>query len=624
MHRYPKDTIASIADFRRCGWRAAIDSAPAEGYSGLWSGLSNAAREAAGGGDAARTKVLWLLADACSMRLKPQARAAPFLPYAVFNGTRSAIPEDLGIEALQLFAEALPEVDDPWLRARLADLLWVLRIPRDSDHARIAIDAYRSIPLDQETWLRGGRECWQRAISLTLALGAGAGNRLDEMEEVIVSELLSERAMTGYLQLWLSQLLDDTGFRGDRARVVANTLEQTARLAENQDLHRARQYFHAAAEFFRRAGEAAASTSSLVAVAECWANEGVARQSGSAPSHMAAASCFEKAIQTYRTVPRAQRPAYGVDERIANLRQLLSEAGERTLGELSVLTSESIDISDLVEQSRNSVRGKPMMEALASFVRVATPYQVGQLRESAERSLEQFPLQTLFERTHYSRDGRVVARTAGTAFDNRDSDDYRQAVHAQMIQEFTLGIGIRVQGAIWPALQALTMEHRLRESDLVDLARISPVVPPGRERLVGKSLFFGFEGEFAAALHLLVPQFEAIVRFHLKAAGSRTTTLNQSGIENEVGLSALVEVPEMRSVFGEDLTFEITALFCDALGLNIRNEVAHGLMDDAVIMAVPPIYAWWLLLKIVYLPFWNAGRRALASEEPTDKEIECD
>ena len=70
------------------------------------------------------------------------------------------------------------------------------------------------------------------------------------------------------------------------------------------------------------------------------------------------------------------------------------------------------------------------------------------------------------------------------------------------------------------------------------------------------------------------------MRWHLKAAGIKTTNLDSDGIENENGLSTLMDLPEVTQIFGEDISFELKALFCDPFGPNLRNELAHGLLDD--------------------------------------------
>jgi hypothetical protein len=100
-----------------------------------------------------------------------------------------------------------------------------------------------------------------------------------------------------------------------------------------------------------------------------------------------------------------------------------------------------------------------------------------------------------------------------------------------------------------------------------------------------------------------------MVRFHLKNAGVKTTNLDIDGIENEIGLSTLMGLPETETVFGKDISFELKALFCDALGPNLRNELAHGLLDDDSFQSIHAIYAWWMGLRLVVNPFWNAARK---------------
>jgi len=105
-----------------------------------------------------------------------------------------------------------------------------------------------------------------------------------------------------------------------------------------------------------------------------------------------------------------------------------------------------------------------------------------------------------------------------------------------------------------------------------------------------------------------------MVRWHLKAAGVKTTNLDPDGVENENGLSTLIDLPETAMVFGEDLTFEIKALFCDAAGPNLRNGCAHGLLDYDACRSINSIYAWWLGFKLVFSSFWNTRTNANLDE----------
>ena len=64
-------------------------------------------------------------------------------------------------------------------------------------------------------------------------------------------------------------------------------------------------------------------------------------------------------------------------------------------------------------------------------------------------------------------------------------------------------------------------------------------------------------------------------------------------------LSALMDFPEIIDVLGEDIYFELKSIFTDTLGGNLRNEVAHGLLDDSSSLSGNTVYAWWIILKLV-------------------------
>ena len=230
--------------------------------------------------------------------------------------------------------------------------------------------------------------------------------------------------------------------------------------------------------------------------------------------------------------------------------------------------------------------------------------RLGVSKSSLERSAEQIlldhPLLSIFKRVHLSEDGRVAAKTPKGMSSTESVPKVNEAdVHWWMLQEYINHLALNVHGCILPALKAIRSEHGISQADFVSLAQNSPVVPTGREQLVGKALYHGFEEDFGTSLHLLAPQLEHIVRIHLQNAGA-VTTLLKDGIETENSINTLVKLPEMERVFGEDLTFEVCALFCDPRGLNLRNRVAHGLVDDHFCQSQSSIYAWWFLLRLIF------------------------
>ena len=614
--RFPEDLVITEADFADCGWQAALANCHREGYVSMHTELSNAARMAIEEGRSARGKVLWLLSDACSMMLKPDLASEPFAPYIVMDGKRSAIAEDFSDADLDFFVGILDGIGDVWLRGRIADVLWVRRRKLGAQVALVAIDAYRTIPLDHDTWIRDGGACWKRALLLARMLKTAAGDRLQEMEATILAALDRSRRGDGYMALWMARLLDENSLGRHRRTDIAAKLESLATEFEAaKDFFRARDSFKDSRRWFELSGEGAKAAEMTVRLAETWVQSAEERLTSGDPSYIVAAGFYENAIQVYRTIPHRDRGIHRVDERMEELRLLMKDAGEKSLDEMKPFISESIDITEIVELARDAVAGREPAEALLAFANHTRGVRLDQLRKNAEKAIHRFPLQAMFATTHVSADGRVIARSAGSGAGSGASEEERGAVWSQMVRHYLIEINLSVQGQILPGLEVLSLEHRFVLDDFIQITSHSPIVPPGRERLFGMALHAGFVGDFGSAIHLLPPQVEHMVRFHLKNAGVKTTNLDQQGIENENGLSTLMESPEVEMIFGKDLAFELKVLFCDAIGPNLRNEVAHGLLDDSVCRSIYAVYAWWLALKLAFNTFWNRDQKKEASQD---------
>lgn len=418
----------------------------------------------------------------------------------------------------------------------------------------------------------------------------------------------------GWLACRVSELLQRGGRTKARAATVANKLASLAREygtdTEQVQIMTAGRLFGHAAIWFGIADDKAEVAAMTAQVAKCYVREGMSRIQTPHPSHGAAARFYEQAIQTYRSIPRNYRHELGVEERITDLRRQMEEASEKSLGELSEIPLPGVDFREQMAWASQAVQGKTLGEALQAFSCITHPqFKYQDLRQQVVEQLKQPSLMDMFPATVLAENGRVIARVPrlDTNADPADETN-REHVLWKMTRMYRAWLNFYVNAFIWPALDSLVVEHRLREADLIELASRSPIVPIGRERLFGKALFAGFNHDFVTALHLLVPQVEHMVRYHLKHAGALTTHLDEYGVQTEKGLSKLIDQPEAENVFGTDLVFEIKALYCTPMGPNLRNLLAHGLLDDNDCQSTEVIYAWWLGLRLVCHPFWNAAR----------------
>ncbi len=602
--RFPADLQLDRADLAACDWRGVLAGSDRDGYSSMWQAFSGAAREALEKGNQKSSKIFWLLADACSMILQPQSKNEPFRAHSTTEARRSILPDDFTPADIAFFTAVVNDIDDAWLRARLADLIWLKADVRDSRFALTAIDAYREIPLDLETWMRGGEHCWYRALGLAKNLKDTASDRLMPMEDAIIVAIKGAASGDGFLAFWLSKLLADFQLGYSASPDIAKDLRNIASSCSGpDDFHKAREYLGAAGHWFHIAKDDENAARMFMEVAENFAKEAYSKETAGTPISALAASLYEEAIQACRRVPRRLRDTLGVQKRISEVMVLLKSSGQLAIGQFQTIRTPEVDITESIEHARKAVSGKSSIDALRCFTALHKGANAARMRTQTLKNMNTYVFSRLFGSTQFGRDGRVIAKRGAYGLGGAAADE--ETVAAEMVKDFQIEMRLVVQGYILPALDVMHCEHRFSQRDFIDLARQSPIVPHGRAVQFGRGLFAGYDCDFVVAIYLLTPQIEQLVRFHLQRAGAITTKLDPSGIETEIGLSALIELPDTKRVFGDDLAFEIRAVFCDAFGPNLRNEVAHGLLDDLECQSIYSVYAWSLALRIVFNAYWN-------------------
>lgn len=615
--------LVSVDALAASGWRDALASAGRDGYSGAHGAFATAAKAAHEAADHERASCLRLLGAICSMYLRPDSPNAPFGPMWSGPDGRTMLPEDIsGAQMLELSAFAA-SIDSDLLRARIFDLAWLTLRPRRAADARSAIESYRallsSLPHDEPDVTH----FFERALALARMVG-------DEASHTAIIDVLAESVLShSSSALVHSRLLYERNELRDKASLFAIALTECG----SQDgsagkTFRARDCLSEARKWHERAGDSPASAQVALQIADSFVAEAEARAAATPPSNIAAAHFLESAIQTLRSIPRQHRESLGIEGKLETLHKRLAEAGAKSLEEMGTISSGEIDISEMVAAARAAVQGRDQTEALLRMAHITRIQSVADIRSTVEEQARKAPLRLLFGATSLSGDGRVVSRRPGLSLSDEDSDSRELVLWGEMVQHFQLTLGLAVQGQIMPALNALLLEHTVREDDLILLCERSPIVPPGRERTFARGLFAGFERDFLTAIHILAPQMEALVRWHLKQAGVRTTSLDANGIMNESSLGTLLEKTEAAQVFGDNVAFELRALLADPVGPNLRNEVAHGLVDDERAFSIYSAYAWWLTLHLVFSTFWNALRAqrdaGTSADDSADPDVEPD
>lgn len=556
--------------------------------------------------------VLQLLADVTSAELVPDNWNDPYRPMMVIQGRRSAVPADLDQADLQLLdtvAELMDrDSDEPELRARINDVVWTYGVRSEAGQRLTdAIDAYSQIALGPESWFQDGREEWHRGLELTLRTRPPGHEQRQQIAQALQRRLSDATFHDGYFGVQLSTtirkyklvLKTDAGGVGDLS------VREAANAASVGDLDLQRAWDEEATAWLAIANRRDDAFAAQARIGRSFADSAADARQGPSGRSMSAAHFVEQAIKVYTALPRAYRREHGLDDEITKLRQLLQADRDHILANMATLTSDPIDITSLVQGARAKVTGLGSLEALIALGDLHTwmPYQTA--IEQAEETLADYPLSQLFGNETFSASGQKVAVMAGTVSTSptSDTDAPHPNVWATAVRDRAHLSNMIVSARIIPALEVVTNQHRYNFENLYDLCRNNPWIPARHELRWARGLLHGLNHDFSSAACILVPEIEHLVRTMLKQNGVHTLHTAEDGTEIEKGLAALLDDDRCGEVLGPDLNFELRALLVDKAGPNLRNTLAHGLADDVDLLSEPPVYAWWLALRIATLPY---------------------
>ena len=537
-------------------------------------------------------KSLFLLSNICSPMIDLESRNDPFQPFMTWGNKRSFLPIDLIDEEILYLSSIVDEDLPPILKARIADILWTYSKPKNQKHSEIAIENYISMDVFDDFFEPDVYVFWERAVML--AKQTKNSSLIGKIKSKLLDEIDHPSTSWDFHLLKIIEIFDNTDLdKGLNHELAEKLLEKQKEFNHEQQFHIAEQYLELAAKLFKKSGNEEDSYKSLALLSEATENYGDYQKN---ESTMVANSFYKLALQRYREIPNSYRNTLQIDQKLDTVQEKITQSGLLITDELKLISTEQMNISELQEQSINHVKDKQTaFESLLYFSGVSS-CNFESIWKSTESYIQNSVVSSLFGETSVSLDGRKISSIPPLALDGNNRNE---VILKNAIKNFGIHMHLAVKGCILPALNQIQEEHIFPKDFLVDLCKLSDLVPEKREILVANALYQGFECDFRSAIHLLAPQVENMVRQLLKRNGLVTTHTGQNGIENEMGLSSLVSIDGARKILGDDLWFELQAVFTDSLSANLRNEVGHGLLDDDTSNFLYSVYAWWMILRLV-------------------------
>lgn len=602
-------SVIPLADFDAC----VLDAPIASLNKVDMTSVSQAYLQASATTPSPCKEIFHLFSAIAGIHLNPAERGTIWVPGISLGGRRSMIPSDIRGEQSDVLEAILPRLEHPGLRARVADIVWTNDMCKGGV-AKIAIDAY----CDCVEGLMNGSLKAAHPISLfdaqtpahrALQIASATTKRgtLPEGVIAILTALYAEALKDGQPVIFsrIAQLC--VAYKIIEAKQAATDLETVANAKPDIYPEAIRMALDLAGALYKRLGDQErGQRCQLGAVRQMLRMRDECNQAG------AKASWVMDALQRLRQIKGEE--AQTLENDLEDELRRLQRASLREMGTFA------IDIEVPAERDRiiEMFSGMDFSTALKSFALLDRSPKIEDLKAEALKQGEEFSMTTMMGIKHVDDEGKTVVNTAGAGSGEPPDDWYVNMIaRAESVRR-----AVVVANNIEPVRLHINDKVAIEERHFNPIVWQSAFVPKLQAPLYALGFARLFQGDFASAAHLLIPQLEPSLRHILKAHGADPTKRRDDATEEDRSLDAIIgnHRAELVDILGAPLLEELNCVFNIKPGPALRHDVAHGQLSFGQCYSADAIYACWLLYRVCCLFLmkkWDEWvRPGLEIEEP--------
>ena len=538
-----------------------------------------------------------LFGHLCSMSNRPTEPGNDWVPLvALANGGRSAVAEDFRGEQTAVLAGVVARIENPALRARVADICWHNN-RRDGRSAQVAITAYCDVVfglLDGSIKTDHGMpaahdacEAMQRAIQLaTLTTKRGKRpERVVETFEAVYTAAFQTHDIMSVVRLASEAM----GFGLRRKEDVVVELERAGNSAPPEVFPDVvRQAWDMAADLYHQLGNQEARQRCL----KNSADKIIAMREQVRGNPAAEASWLTDALLQLRHVQ-------GYEDLKRDLELEVRRLQQESTTQFSMHQFE-LNLGKIPQEPAELFSNLSISDCLKRFAVLSRSRRVGKLRADALETARTTPLSALMPTVYYDADGRPESKSSGAPFQgNPDETWFRRHIgFAEKVNRQSIVVAL-----IDPARAVMQARFGISERHIRTIVELSPFIPRSQTMIVTLGFIRLFQLDMISATHLLFPQLEPCLRHILRVNGHDPSKRRDDSTEEDLSLTSLLSGfrGPLETILGVDLTSEIDLLFNAKPGPELRHEIAHGQMSAGGCYDVDAYYGCWLIYQITCL-----------------------
>jgi len=472
-------------------------------------------------------------------------------------------------EVIDYWGQRSLESKNPMMRARYADAAWdlagvIANVKPNHEHARAAIDSYieatdgslYTIEVEAANWL-------SRALSL--ARSVQDKSRIQNAVDAILA-FHKKSLQPRHVGVWVlpfdilygeKSLLSEA----QENQIIAELESMLARLTVMKEVDSEFDPFGAQAagerlaQHYKRKGDPDNARRVLKSYG------GAFQQLAEKAVPMLAIAWLQPVIEKYEQE--------GMKAEAEELRLFMLKKGENITSDMKEYSVQvNIKKEDLEEISRELIA---QGDLAVSLMRIGGYFIPG--ANSARKMLDEqkrvAPLFSLTPITVVDRSGRPVAK-ASSVEDQSEGRLYRQlAQNVGFYQPFLSYV-----------LGTLIAEFQPAVDDILDVLYLSPLFQIDRRAILHAGLSAYLAKDFLKSIHILVFQIEEILRTLVVLMGipPHKSVPRHPGISDVKNMNDVLDDGRVRGALTENVWTYLKVLYVERRGINLRNDLAHGLV----------------------------------------------
>lgn len=512
-------------------------------------------------------KLYFLIKNICSLTIEEKNNEVHYVP-AYINyeaNTRSYSPKDFKEEDLANLVLLDFNLLPLNIKARLADFLWVEK--REYQFAKIAQEAYLDL-FNKITNIKKWHlflNYIKRALHISTKIKDISHK--EECIKILKNKILNLSDSSDiYIPLRLTEVLipnlDEEIQEIEFA--LDDLITRAKNIAEIEEIYKVKIKYYTK---FKKQNEKDTTNKLL---ADELVNFAETMLSQNESNVMRCVAYLKKAISIYRNSKNTQL-AEKVHRRLITVQKMIPNHMH--------VHSQKIDLKENVKIIENIFKKKTFEETILLLGEFTPIYKKDYVKSLLIENHYKNPLSSLFSQEIINNYGQTICVLNPLSYENPEQDLnlLEHHIHHKMylLEENRGNFVIRL------ILQYIRQHHKFKYGDLEFIVKDNLIIPEGRNNIFQKGLYLALCGQNYEAIHILAPQMENLFRNLAHELGGLTSTLDSDGQAKEKTLTSIFETQELLDSYDNDILFLLKGLLNEPSGGNIRNEIAHGILNES-------------------------------------------